>query len=151
MREVHIVDEAVVQAPADAVWKELEDPGRHAAWHPFVTGISGDHQLGAARSCEVELGRKRGKTREVCVTREEGARLAWRIDEDSSGFLRLVTDWRAGFRLEPVAAAATRVTAESTFTPRNRLVRLMLPAVRRKFHQAQRAILGALEGAVDGR
>jgi hypothetical protein len=149
MNEVHIEDEAVIDAPVAAVWDEIRDPARHAAWHPFVTGITGEHGLGATRACEVALGKKRGRTRELCVAEEESRLLAWRIEEDSSGFLRLVSDWTAGFRLEPVSPSRTRVTAESVFTPRNPLVRLMLPAVRRKFHQAQRAILSGLEEALD--
>jgi uncharacterized protein YndB with AHSA1/START domain len=149
MAQVQIEDEAVVQAPAETVWQEIVDPERHAAWHPFVTTIRGDHGLGATRSCEVALGKRRAQTTELCVVREEGDRITWRIDEDSSGFLRLVSDWTAGFRLEPVGASATRVTAESVFRPRNPLVRLMLPMVRRKFHQTQRAILHGLEKAVE--
>jgi uncharacterized protein YndB with AHSA1/START domain len=145
---VHIEDEAVVHAPAEAVWHEIVDPHRHAAWHPFVTGIRGDHSLGATRSCEVAVGKRRAQTSELCVAREEGDRIVWRIDEDSSGFLRLVSDWTAGFSLEPVGATATRVTAESVFRPRNLLVRLMLPVVRRKFHQTQQAILRGLDEAV---
>jgi carbon monoxide dehydrogenase subunit G len=148
MADVRIEDETVVQAPAEAVWHEIVDPQRHAAWHPFVTRIRGDHSLGATRSCDVAMGKKRALTSEVCVAREERDWIMWRIDEDSSGFLRLVSDWTAGFRLEPVGADATRVTAESVFRPRNFLVRLMLPVVRRKFHQAQRSILRGLREAM---
>lgn len=147
MNQVRIEDEAVIQAPVAVVWEQIKDTERHAAWHPFLTAIGGEHELGAARVCEVAIGRRTARTRERCVTEEREARIAWLIEQDTSGFMRFVSDWTAGFRLEPVDATATRVTAESAFTPRNLMARAMLPVVRRKFHQTQRAILDSLDEA----
>lgn len=144
MTEVHIEDELVVAATPEAIWRQIEDPGLHAEWHPFATRIEGEHRAGATRTCHVRVGKKTGRTRERCTIAEPQRRIAWQIEEDSTGFLRFASDWSAGFRLDPVDGGTTRVTAESTFTPRNLLARLMLPMVRRKFHQAQRAILAAL-------
>jgi hypothetical protein len=98
----------------------------------------------------VQVGRKAGTTKERCVERAEGARIAWVIEEDSTGFGRMVTGWRSGFTLAE-RDGATIVIAESTFRPNNLLVRLMLPVIRRKFHQTQQAILRGLEEAVVGR
>jgi uncharacterized protein YndB with AHSA1/START domain len=148
MGEVRIVDEAVVAAPADAVWGAIADPAEHARWHPFVARITGEHRLGATRSCRVDLRRRKGETRERCISEERERRIAWQIEEDSTGFLRLVTDWTAGFHLESQGSDWTQVVAESTFSPRTFVVRPMLPLVRRRFHATQRAILVALEHAV---
>jgi hypothetical protein len=60
----------------------------------------------------------------------------------------MVSDWRAGFALWS-RNAATHVTAQSTFVPRNPLVRIMSPIIRRKFHHAQRNILASLKDAVE--
>jgi len=147
--QVHIADEVVVNAPTPTVWREIKDPALHTEWHPFVTQISGEHSLGATRSCAVLLGKKAAETKERCVAEDDERRLAWKIEEDTSGFLRMVTDWTAGFRLEPADAGATRVIAESDFAPKNALVRLMMPMVRRKFHGAQRAILAGLKDAAE--
>ena len=38
-----------------------------------------------------------------------------------------------------------RVTAQSLFTPKRFLARLMMPVIRRKFHQTQRTILDGLK------
>jgi hypothetical protein len=149
MAEIRIEDEVVVNASNPVVWLAIKDPALHAKWHPFVTQIDGEHRLGATRTCNVELGKKVGQTTERCVEDEEGRKVAWSIEEDSTGFLRLVSDWTAGFRLEPRDAETTQVTAESVFRPRNVLVRLMIPLVRRKFHQAQRAILAGLKQAAE--
>jgi len=69
----------------------------------------------------------------------------WTIEQDSSGFSRMVSDWCTGFSLEPQGSGATRVTAQSLFTPKRFLARLMMPVIRRKFHQTQRAILDGLK------
>ena len=149
MSEVRIADELALDAPIDVVWRVIEDASAHARWHPFVSAISGGHQLYETRSCSVRVGGKEGSTTERCVEREEGARIAWAIEEDSTGFGRMVTGWRSGFSLA-VRDGATIVTAQSTFRPGNVLVRAMLPVIRRKFHQTQQAILRGLRDAVEG-
>ena len=149
MSEVRIADELRLAAPIDVVWHAIEDPAAHARWHPFVTAIAGGHELHEIRSCSVQVGKKEGTTKERCVEREECARIAWAIEEDSTGFGRMVSGWRSGFTLAE-GDGATIVTAESTFRPRNVLVRAMLPVIRRKFHQTQQAILRGLQEAVEG-
>ena len=148
MREVRVEDTLVVDAPAAMVWAAIKDPALQAEWHPFVTGISGEHALGALRHCSVLVGKKRGETTERCVEEEPEQRIVWTIEQDSTGFSRMVSDWRAGFSLLPVEGR-TRVTAESVFRPRSTLLRLARPIVLRKFHRAQRAILEALAQAVE--
>jgi uncharacterized protein YndB with AHSA1/START domain len=147
MAEVRIADELRIDAPLDLVWQAIEDPAAHARWHPFLTEIEGGHGLGQRRSCSVRLGRKEGSTRERCVEREEHERIIWTIEEDSSGFGRMVSDWRSGFSLSE-RYGTTLVTAESRFRPSNLLVRAILPLIRRRFHKTQRAILRGLEDAL---
>lgn len=149
MREVRIVDEVAVDALPGAVWAVIDDPAAQAGWHPFVTRISGEHRLGASRACDVDLGTRTGRTSERCIAHEAGRRIAWRIEEDSTGFLRLVSDWTAGFELEPDGSGTTLVTAESTFRPKSVLVFPTIPLVRRKFHDTQRTILSALKDAAE--
>jgi uncharacterized protein YndB with AHSA1/START domain len=147
MSKVRITDELRLDAPLDVVWHAIEDPVAHARWHPFVTAIAGGHELHDVRSCSVQIGKKPGTTRERCVERDERVRISWAIEEDSTGFGRMVTDWRSGFSVEP-RGGSTIVTAQSTFRPNTVLVRAMLPMIRRKFHQTQRAILSGLEQSV---
>jgi uncharacterized protein YndB with AHSA1/START domain len=149
MSEVRIANEVRLDAPIDVVWHAIEDPAAHARWHPFVSTIAGGHELHEVRSCSVQVGKKKGTTRERCVEREEGVRIAWAIEEDSTGFARMVSGWRSGFSLAE-RDGATVVTAQSTFRPNNVLVRTMLPLIRRKFHQTQQAILRGLQEAVEG-
>lgn len=140
-----IQDELVVAAPTAAVWDAIRDPAKHARWHPAVTRIDGDHALGAVRECEVMVGKKPGRTAERCTVFDEGRRIMWTVEKDSTGFSRMVSDWSAGFSLEPYGDEATRVVARSVFLPRTLPTRLMLPVIRRKFHQAQRGILAGLK------
>jgi Polyketide cyclase / dehydrase and lipid transport len=148
MNDVRIADEIQVIAPTAAVWRAIENPAEHAGWHPFLTGISGDHELDQVRTCSVVMGRKRGQTRERCVEREDGRHIAWEIEQDFPGFGKMASGWRAGFALTDQPGATT-VTAESTFQPNNLFVRAMLPVIRRKFHQTQQAILRALKRSIE--
>jgi uncharacterized protein YndB with AHSA1/START domain len=140
---------AWLDAPIDLVWHAIEDPAAHARWHPFMNAITGGREPHEIRSCSVQVGKKEGSTKERCVERDEGTRITWAIEEDSTGFGRMVSGWRSGFSLAELDGA-TIVTAESTFRPSNLLVRAMLPVIRRKFHQTQRAILRGLQEAVAG-
>lgn len=151
MNHIKIQDDIAINASAAEVWTAIKDPAIHAEWHPFVTHISGAHELGAARKCEVTIGGTRGQTEERCAMYQEGREIAWRIEKDSTGFSRMVSEWTGGFRLEQVDSHTTRVTAVSAFRPRNILVRLMMPFVKRKFHQTQQAILQGLKQFVEKR
>lgn len=148
MSDVRITDQTWVNAPTDAVWLAIADPAAHARWHPFVTDITGGHKLDQVRACSVLVGNQPGRTRERCVEHDDHRRIIWAIEEDSSGFSRMVSDWRAGFTLAP-NAEATLVTAESIFRPNNLIVRAMVPMIRRKFHRAQRAILAGLKDSIE--
>ncbi len=149
MSRVEITDESLVNAGASEVWKAISDVSAHAAWHPFAVAIDGEHALGASRRCEIRIGKKTGETKEHCTAYDEEKRILWQIDEDSTGFLRLVSDWTAGFVLEPAGPGATRVTAQSSFKRRNALLLPLMPLIRRKFHQTQQAILEALKQSVE--
>jgi uncharacterized protein YndB with AHSA1/START domain len=144
MTQVTIEDRLRVDAGPGEVWSAIEDPAKHAAWHPFVTRIAGEHRPGAERRCSVLVGRRDGETRERCIEAEPERAITWTIEDDTTGFSRMVTDWRAGFTLT-ADGGSTTVTASSAFRPRNLLVRSLLPLIRRRFHRAQRDILSALE------
>ena len=58
---------------------------------------------------------------------------------------RCVADWSAGFTLQARGADATLVRAQSLFRPKRLPARLMMPVIRRKFHQTQQAILVKLK------
>ena len=148
MSEVRIEDTLAIDVSAPEVWHALKDRAAHARWHPFVTEIAGEHSLGQVRTCSVLVGSKHGETKERCVVEEPANRIAWSVEEDSTGFGRMVSNWRAGFSLTE-RGDATVVAAESTFEPNNVLVRAALPLIRRKFHQTQRAILAALKESLE--
>jgi uncharacterized protein YndB with AHSA1/START domain len=147
MSEVRIEDTLTVGAPVVDVWNALKDPVVHARWHPFVTEIAGEHRLGQVRTCLVVVRGTHGETKERCVVEEPASRIGWSVEEDATGFGRMVSNWCAGFSLTS-RDGKTLVTAESTFEPNNLLMRAMLPMIRRKFHQTQRAILAALKDSL---
>jgi uncharacterized protein YndB with AHSA1/START domain len=144
-----IRDEIVLRAPVERVWKAIEDPATHAQWHPFLKHVAGEHVLGAIRKCDVLVGKKAATTEERCSTYDESRKIMWTIEQDTSGFSRMVSDWSAGFSLEAKGSDETRVVAQSAFTLTKLISRLMLPMIRRKFHQTQQSILGGLKQHVE--
>jgi hypothetical protein len=148
MSEVRIEDQLTIAASTQEVWQAIADPASHARWHPFVTEISGGQRLGDVRTCSVLIGGKRGETRERCVVEDQGSRIAWLVEEDSTGFGRMVSNWDAGFSLTPGMPRRSSLR-QSTFVPGNLGVRLLLPVIRGKFHKTQRAILAALKESLE--
>lgn len=144
-----IRDEIIVKASVEKVWEAIEDPTAHATWHPFLSHIVGEHVLGAVRKCDVLVGKNPGITEERCSTYDKGRTIMWTIEQDSSGFSRMASDWSSGFTVEPHGNEGTRVVARSLFTPRTLLARLMLPMIRSKFHRTQQSILGGLNHYVE--
>jgi uncharacterized protein YndB with AHSA1/START domain len=145
---VRIEDQIVVPVPPEALWELIADPKAHAAWHPFITEITGEHGLGKVRRCSVLVGGKEGHTTERCVVESSRQEIGWAIEEDSTGFGRMVSDWTSGFRLE-ARNGGTVVTAWSGFRPRSPLLRLLMPLVRRRFHRTQRQILAGLRDSLE--
>jgi len=144
-----IRDEVIVAAPTSEVWDAIQDPTRHAQWHPALRRIDGEHTLGTVRKCDVMAGKKPGSTEERCTTYDEGRKIMWTIEKDSTGFSRMASDWSSGFTLEPRGPDTTRVVARSVFNPSGLPARLMLPLIRRKFHQTQLSILTGLKHHVE--
>ena len=144
-----ITDEVTVHAPLARVWKAIQDPGEHVAWHPFATRIEGEHAPGAVRTCTVQIGRKPAATTERCTAYEDESTIMWSVQQDTSGFSRMVADWQTGVTLTRQGPDAARVRAVSRLGPRGPLVRMMMPAISRKFHQTQRAILDGLRQHVE--
>jgi hypothetical protein len=93
-----------------------------------VTEVAGEHHLGQVRTCSVVVSGKHGQTKERCVVEEPASRIGWSVEEDSTGFGRMVLNWCAGFSLTP-CDGKTLVSAESSFEPNNMLVRAMLPMI----------------------
>ncbi len=151
MTALRIEDQVTIHASVNRVWEAIRDPVMHAKWHPFATRISGEHELGAVRTCEVKVGSKSGRTEERCNAYERERRITWLIEKDTTGFSGMVSDWTAGFSLEPQGTSAVLVMAQSAFRPKNFLVRLAMPLIRRKFHQTQQVILGGLKQFVETR
>ena len=146
-----IRDAVVIKASHHDVWDAIRDPHQHARWHPVLARIKGEHVLGAVRTCEVLIGKKTSTSRERCIVYDERRAIEWAIEHDGSGFSRMAKDWTAGFALEPRSDNQTRVEARSVFSLRTLLARIMLPLIRRKFHQTQRAILDGLRQHVEDR
>ena len=137
-----IADSLQVHARAAEVWSAIADPARHAAWHPFVTTITGAHRERGRAGDPLRRHQEAGSV-------HEGREILWAIDRDTTGFSKMVSDWRAGFRLAVSAdGETTTVCAISSFTPKP-VVRPLLPLIRRRFHQTQAAILAALKRHVE--
>ena len=114
-----ITDQVIVQAPLGRVWAAIQGPAEHVKWHPFATHIDGEHALGVTRTCSVLIGGKPGSSRERCSDLRRGPddHVDRRAGQQAGSPAWCRTGAPAS-SLEPQGSAATRVTAQSLFTPK---------------------------------
>jgi uncharacterized protein YndB with AHSA1/START domain len=112
-----IVDEVTINAPVTLVWKAIQDPGEHVAWHPFATRIDGEHAPGAVRTCTVRLGRKPETTRERCTSYDEASTIMSTMEHDSSGFSRTGRPASASRPWTPAAPGSRRSASSARRDP----------------------------------
>ena len=123
--------------------RAIEGAEAHARWHPFATSPANTawEQPGRAQSSSA----KTHEIKDRCVedgesqTDQLGHRA--RLDRLQSHGPRLAHRLRARAR-----EGSTVVRADSAFRPKNAVIRLTAPIVRRKLHQTQQAIVVGLKG-----
>jgi hypothetical protein len=76
----------------------------------------------------VLVGRRHGETKERCVVEEPGSRIVWLVEEDPTGFGRMVSNSRAGFALTDRRAILTALK-ESLETQRDAIDRAILDRI----------------------
>ena len=144
-------NEIVVHAPADRIWEILEDSESN---RPHVLPMvrtceiesGGRERIGAVRTCEVDFGGKTGTTVERCIERVAHRRLTHRIERDSFGFSRRLSDFWFSFILEPASAETTLVRIETHYDP-NGIVGSLMSALmaRRQFGKVRESALENLK------
>lgn len=122
----------LVEAPAEAIWPDLVEPGRFAEWFAFCDAVEEP-----AEGIRVLLGswgsRRSAVTTELTAV-EPHHRLAWRhLEErlDDRPAPRMSLDTHVELRLEEVEGG-TMVTATSRQVPRDRLQAVVLRLVGRR-------------------
>lgn len=131
-------DDIVVHAPAGILWRLISDSHELPSWGPPVKSVevmtnAGDpEKLGTARRVQAEFGGSPGTSSSTAWSTSRVARIAYLIDEDSFGILRLLS--RPGFslELEPNGDEATRVIFSFFHDLRGFEGRIMNPLIRRQ-------------------
>jgi carbon monoxide dehydrogenase subunit G len=148
--------EIEVAAPPDRIWELLEDSEANLpSVLPMVTSCEiesgGRERVGAVRTCAVDFGRKQGTTVERCVESAPNERLTHRIEDDSFGFSRMLSDFWFSFALEPTGEGVTVVSIETHYDPRGPFARAMsVLMMRRKFRPVRESALTNLKRLAEG-
>lgn len=144
-------DEILVDAPPERIWEILEDSERNLP-HILPTvqtcelQSGGRERIGAVRTCDVTFSGKTGTIVERCIESVAGQKLAHRIENDSFGFSRRLSDFWFAFNLEPASAGTTLVRVESHYVPRGVAGRLMSALIaKRQFAEVRRTALENLK------
>jgi carbon monoxide dehydrogenase subunit G len=144
-------NEIVVDASPARVWEILEDSENHLPRVlPMVQTCQiesgGRERIGAVRTCNVELGGRTGTTVERCIESVAQRKLTHRIEDDSFGFARRLSDFWFSFTLEPAGSRTTLVRIETHYDPKGIVGRLMSTLVaKRQFGKVRASALENLK------
>lgn len=144
-------NEIVVHAAANRIWAILEDSETHLPdVLPMVKTCEieagGRERVDAVRTCNVDFGGKAGKTVERCIESIPDRRLTHRIEDDTFGFSRRLSDFWFSFTLEPAGTGATLVRIETHYDPRGMVGRLMSALMaKRQFGKVRESALENLK------
>jgi hypothetical protein len=115
-----------IHASNDAIWEVLGDFGTEHRWTRTLAHCERDTpdvRVGTARTCTLPkplMGRTR--VREALTEYEPGAALAYDLDGPAGPFLTATSRWAT----HADTGAATVLTVEGRFTPRNWFARLLV-------------------------
>lgn len=149
-------DTILVHAPPALLWRLISDSNELPNWGPPVKSVevmsAAEHpeELGTPRTVHAEFGRKSGFFREHRVVHEPGHRVAYVIDEENFGLLRVMT--RPGFslELEPMGPDETRVVFSFFHNPRGVFGRLMNPLIKLQQRRNRLLALSSLKLYAEG-
>ncbi len=115
-RKTQVQCETAIAAPIEEVWAIVQDSTLLPQWMPNV-----DHTLitteqskgvGETRQCEVNLSGRSGQLVEQCVEFEPLQKISFKVQHDSFGFSRLISDLGYTMLLESNHPHHTQVRLE---------------------------------------
>jgi len=143
--------ETVIHASPVRIWEILEDSEANLPLIlPMVNTCAiesgGRERFGAVRTCDVDFGGKAGTTVERCIESVPNHTLAHRIEDDSFGFARMLSDFWFAFTLEPENAQTTRVRVETHYDPKGIRGHVMSALMaKRQFRRVRESALANLK------
>lgn len=148
-------DTILVDAPADLVWRLIDDSNELIKWGPPVAGVEvigqpGEPEaLGTARRIHVNFGRKSGYFLERRIEHVPERRISYLIYEENLGLFRVAS--RPGFSLEIEPHEGTATHVEFTFWHDPRGVgRILNPLIRLQQHRNRMKALRSLKSYAEG-
>lgn len=135
------------EADAAVLWRILSDSRRLAEWVPAVrhvkSCVAGGETVGARRTCDVELGGRRGEIVEECVDLVPRASVTYAVRTDSLGMSKMFDHYCFRISIQP-GVPRTHVSIDTFYTPRNLVFSAMNALMLRR--QFERVVAGILEG-----
>ena len=147
MSTLQAKSEAVLNASVSRIWAIVTDITLLPRINPGVIKASGTmNEQNASRTCEVENKGRKGIITEKLVEFVPGKKMVWKVESDTMGMSKMLLDTRFSLVLEMVTDSSTKVTAETHYSPRTILARVMNGLMMKKmFAKAQEKILQNLQ------
>jgi uncharacterized protein YndB with AHSA1/START domain len=108
--------ETVIAAPVEEVWAIVQDSTLLPQWmpnvHQTVITTAKSKAVGEIRQCTVNLSGRSGQLVEQCVEFTPLQKISFKVQRDSFGFSRLISDLSYAMLLEANGLANTQVRLE---------------------------------------
>ena len=150
MKTTTLTDEITINAPKNKIWRVIEDASLLPQWHPFVRSVTGKHEVGQVRVCELDMGGQRATAEERCNTKSEQGKIIWTLEKDSMGTAQMFA-MEYGFEIEDQGNGQTLVRSITSFTPQNEEAAGMAEQTEAQFHKIHQAVLDGLKRYVESK
>lgn len=142
-------DEVIIEAPVERVWKLIADSSELVNWGPPVRKVEvlAPHDqaegLNSRRRVSAEFGGKTGEFVERRIDHAEQRRIEYRIEEETFGLFRVMSEPGFSMEIEPAGHGRTRLVWRFFHNPKGILGAILNVVVIRR--QQRRNRLAGLE------
>jgi uncharacterized protein YndB with AHSA1/START domain len=125
----------VIKAPKEKVWEIFNDQSLLPKWTQDVQVSHFDEKMaspGQLRRNECIVNGKKGTIETRCVAMFETDRAEFCVEKDSFGMTRMLVNMSFAAEFKKISDTETEFAMRSHFTPKNLLLKLMTPIIKKK-------------------
>lgn len=125
----------VIKAPKDKVWEIFNDQSLLPKWTQDVQTSNYDERMaspGQLRKNECIVNGKKGTIETRCVAMFAKDRAEFCVEKDSFGMTKMLVNMSFAAEFKVISEDETEFAMISHFTPKNFLLKLMTPIIRKK-------------------
>lgn len=142
----------IINASVEKVWEVFNDQSLLTKWTQDVQGSKFDERMaspGQLRRNECIVNGKKGTIETRCVDMKGKDRAEFIVEKDSFGMTKMLVDMSFASELRKITDEKTEFSMLSHYTPKNFLLKLMNPIIKKKMGKEVEIMLNGLKNYIE--